>query len=275
MSKKLTGKKDLISATLKSVDLFSTWPSSALDTLSDATDVWSFDKGEAITVSGQHVEALVVLATGSVVNERTWENGKHMMSAVLRPYWPLKVHAVWDGIEAPYGLTARENSQALLIPRDVFLKVVKSDISLVASVLDFICRQLRHELIAVQMKTICSLRCQLAIMIFFHAQTSMHTIPVDQMRPNVEPMDVTQDEFAAMLGCSRQKINMLMRDMEKDGILRRHGRLVEVADPLLLMDAMEEDEPVSSEMKTFMAHQRELIEKRKRREKISVVTVPI
>ncbi len=264
MSKKLSGNQDLISATLKAVDLFSSWPTSALDTLGDATELWSFDKGEAITVSGEHVDALVILATGSIVNERTWENGKHMMSAVLRPFWPLKIHAVWDGIEAPYGLTARENSQALLIPRDVFLRVVKSDISLVESVLDFICRQLRHELVSVQMRTICSLRNQLAIMIFFHAQTSMHTIPVDQMRPDVEPMDVTQDEFAAMLGCSRQKINMLMKEMEKDGILRRHGRLIEVADPLLLMDVMEEDEPVSPELRAFVAHQRDLMEKRKR-----------
>ncbi len=258
MRKKLPRNKDLILATLQSVDLFSDWRPSVLNALSDATDLWSFEKGDAISVAGDHVDALVVLVRGSVVNERIWENGKHMMTAVLRPNWPLKVHAVWDGIEAPYGLTAREETQALLTPRNAFLSVVKNDITLVENVLDFICRQLRHEMIAVQMKTVCSLRCQLAIMIFYHAQTSMHTVQVDQMRPDVQPMDVTQDEFAAMIGCSRQKINMLMRDMEKEGILRRHGRLIEVADPLLLMDAMEEDEPLSPDLRSFIARQREL-----------------
>lgn len=75
-------------------------------------------------------------------------------------------------------------------------------------------------------------------------------------------MDVTQDEFAAMLGCSRQKVNSLMKEMEQEGIIRRHGRLVEIADPFLLMNAMEEDEPLAPELRTFIAEQRALVQKK-------------
>lgn len=182
-----------------------------------------------------------------------------MMTAVLRSGWPLKLHAVWDGLEAPYGLTAREDSLAILIPRQVFLDVVKKDAELLQQITTMICNQLRHEMIAVQMKTVFSLKCQLSLLLFYHAQTSLFTIIIDDMSAETVPMDVTQEEFAAMLGCSRQKVNTMMKEMERDGVLRRHGRLVEIADPLLLMDAMEEDEPLAPELRAFIAHQRELL----------------
>ncbi len=261
MGTRVSGRLDVIKSTLDHVDLFASWPTSAKAALCDAAELWSFDKNESVTVAGEPVDALVVLAEGSVANERTWSNGKHMMSAVLRAGWPLKVPTLWDGFEAPYGLTARDACLAVFVPRNTFLKVVNSDVSLVKQVTDFICRQLRHEIIAVQMKTVFSLRCQLAMMLFYHAQSSFHTISTDEMKPEILPMDVTQDEFAAMLGCSRQKINRLMKEMEHGGLIRRHGRLVEIADPLLLMDAMEEDEPLSAELRNFIAQQRALLSK--------------
>jgi len=203
-----------------------------MSVLKNAAELWRFDKGEALIPAGQNVDAVIVLAKGSVTNDRTWPNGKHMMTAVLRTHWPLKVHAVWDGLEAPYGLTAREESVAVFIPQSTFLSVVNADANLLTQVMTLICNQLRQEMIAVQMKTVFSLRCQLALYIFYHAQTSFHTISTDEMSAETVPMDVTQDEFAAMLGCSRQKVNGLMKEMEREGVLRRHGRLMEIADPL-------------------------------------------
>lgn len=264
MGRRVTNQSDVISSTLNKVSLFSTWPANAMSVLQNAAELWRYDKGEMLVPAGQNVDAVIVLATGSVTNDRTWPNGKHMMTAVLRTHWPLKVHAAWDGLEAPYGLTAREECVAVLIPRSTFLEVVNADRNLLTQVMTLICNQLRQEMIAVQMKTVFSLRCQLALYIFYHAQTSFHTITTDEMSAETVPMDVTQDEFAAMLGCSRQKVNRLMKEMEQEGVIRRHGRLVEIADPLLLMDAMEEDEPLAPELRAFIAEQRALILKNRR-----------
>ncbi len=265
MGTRLSGQSDIIASTLEQVSFFSSWPAEAMSVLKNTAELWRFDKGEALIPAGQNVDAVIVLAKGSVTNDRTWPNGKHMMTAVLRTHWPLKVHAVWDGLEAPYGLTAREECVAVFIPRSTFLGVVNNDVNLLTQVMTLICNQLRQEMIAVQMKTVFSLRCQLALYIFYHAQTSFHTITTDEMSAETVPMDVTQDEFAAMLGCSRQKVNRLMKEMEQDGIIHRRGRLVAIADPLLLMDAMEEDEPLSPELRAFIAEQRELILKKARR----------
>ncbi len=259
MGIRVSGQSAVIASTLEQVSFFSSWPAEAMGVLRSAAELWRFDKGEIILAAGHPVNSVIVLAKGSVTNERTWPNGKHMMTAVLRTHWPLKIHAVWDGLEAPYGLTAREECLAVLIPRSTFLQVVNKDTHLLTQVMTLICNQLRQEMIAVQMKTVFSLRCQLALYLFYHAQTSFHTIVTDEMSAETVPMDVTQDEFAAMLGCSRQKVNGLMREMEKEGIIQRHGRLVEIADPLLLMDAMEEDEPLAPELRAFIAEQRALI----------------
>lgn len=265
MGTRLSGQSDIIASTLEQVLFFSSWPAEAMSVLKNTAELWRFDKGEALIPAGQNVDAVIVLAKGSVTNDRTWPNGKHMMTAVLRTHWPLKVHAVWDGLEAPYGLTAREECVAVFIPRSTFLGVVNNDVNLLTQVMTLICNQLRQEMIAVQMKTVFSLRCQLALYIFYHAQTSFHTITTDEMSAETVPMDVTQDEFAAMLGCSRQKVNRLMKEMEQEGIIHRRGRLVTIADPILLMDAMEEDEPLSPELRAFIAEQRELILKKARR----------
>lgn len=257
LATRVSGQSDIIASTLRQVSLFSTWSEETMKILRNAAELWRFDKSEVLVAAGQPIETVIVLAKGSVTNDRTWPNGKHMMTAVLRTHWPLKVHAVWDGLEAPYGLTAREECVAVFIPRSTFLSVVNADANLLTQVMTLICNQLRQEMIAVQMKTVFSLRCQLALYIFYHAQTSFHTISTDEMSAETVPMDVTQDEFAAMLGCSRQKVNGLMKEMEREGVLRRHGRLIEIADPLLLMDAMEEDEPLSPELRAFIAEQRE------------------
>ncbi len=259
MATRVSDKNKLINSTLDHVAPFATWPEESRRSLRDASELWRFEKGETVTAAGQPVNALIILAAGSVSNERTWPNGKHMMTAVLRSGWPLKLHAVWDGLEAPYGLVAREDCLAVLIPRAVFLEVVNSDKALLNQIMAMICYQVRQEMISVQMKTVFSLKCQLALLLFYHAQTSLYTIAFDDMSAETVPMDVTQEEFAAMLGCSRQKVNRLMKEMERDGVLRRHGRLIEIADPLLLMDAMEEDEPLSPELRAFIARQRELI----------------
>jgi CRP-like cAMP-binding protein len=255
---RVSGQQALIASTLNNVELFTAWPESAKSALRSAAELWRFEKGEAVVRAGEPVTALVVLAEGSVTNDRTWPNGKYMITAVLRTGWPLKVPALWDGLDSQYGLTARENCLAVLIPRDAFFSLTTGNISILHRVTDFICRQLRHEIIAVQMKTVFSLRCQLALTLFYHAQTSFHTTTADDLGNQIVPIDVTQDEFASILGCSRQKINNLMREMERDGIIKRKGRQVEIASTSLLLDAMEEDEPIPPEMHRLIAQQRKL-----------------
>jgi CRP/FNR family transcriptional regulator, cyclic AMP receptor protein len=255
---RVSGQQALIASTLDNVELFSAWPESAKSALRSAAELWRFEKGEAVVRAGEPVSSLVVLAEGSVTNDRTWPNGKYMITAVLRTGWPLKVPALWDGLDSQYGLTAREKCLAVLIPREAFFSLTSGNISILHQVTDFICRQLRHEIIAVQMKTVFSLRCQLALTLFYHAQTSFHTTTADDLGNQIVPIDVTQDEFASILGCSRQKINNLMREMEHDRIIRRKGRQVEIASTSLLLDAMEEDEPIPPEMHRLIAQQRKL-----------------
>lgn len=58
--------------------------------------------------------------------------------------------------------------------------------------------------------------------------------------------DVTQDELASMIGYSRQKVNSIMKAMEEEGILRRHGRLTEITNYLLLADVLDEEGALNS-----------------------------
>ena len=44
--------------------------------------------------------------------------------------------------------------------------------------------------------------------------------------------------------------------MEREGAIRRRRRFIEIADPVLLLDVMEEEEPPSPELRMFVAEQR-------------------
>ena len=67
---------------------------------------------------------------------------------------------------------------------------------------------------------------------------------MDSSDEEVGNTNITQDELAGMIGRSRQRVNEVMRAMEKEGMLRRRGRMIEITDFMLLKQALEEDEPL-------------------------------
>ncbi len=206
---------------------------------------------------------MVVIVEGSLVNERAYANGKHMMTAVLRPGWPLKVPAVLNGLGVPFGLTARVDCLVLFIPKQKFLDIVNSQIELLQNVTNFIGLQYHQDMVSLQLRTMASLECQFALLMIFHAQDAAHLIDEDRGVSNTNVLDVTQEEFASMLGCSRQKINVIMKQMERDGLIERHGRLVEIINYVGLLELIEQEDPVHPDFRTAIEIWQERLEQSK------------
>lgn len=244
MGVKVSDTQSVISATIDGVDLFSTWPGEIKAELCAAAELWTFSKGEVVLQAGEPAHSVVVIAEGSLVNERVYANGKHMMTAVLRPGWPLKVPAVLNGLGVPFGLTARVDCLVLFIPRQKFLDIINSRIELLQTVTTFIGLQYHQDMVSLQLRTMASLECQFALLMIFHAQDAAHLIDAEKGVAKTNVLDVTQEEFASMLGCSRQKINVIMKQMERDGLIERHGRLVEIINYIGLLELIEREDPV-------------------------------
>lgn len=250
MGVKVSDTQSVVQATIDRVDLFSTWPDDVKTQLRTAAELWTFSKGEVVLQAGEPAHSVVVIVEGSLVNERVYANGKHMMTAVLRPGWPLKVPAVLNGLGVPFGLTARVDCLVLFIPKQKFLDIVNSQIGLLQKVTNFIGLQYQQDMVSLQLRTMASLECQFALLMIFHAQDAAHLIDEDRGVSNTNVLDVTQEEFASMLGCSRQKINVIMRQMERDGLIERHGRLVEIINYVGLLELIEREDPVHPDFRT-------------------------
>ncbi|MEP0069933.1 Crp/Fnr family transcriptional regulator [Pyruvatibacter sp.] len=263
MGVKVSNTRSVVEATIDRVDLFSTWPDNVKAELRTAAELWTFSKGEVVLQAGEPAHSVVVIVEGSLVNERAYANGRHMMTAVLRPGWPLKVPAVLNGLGVPFGLTARVDCLVLFIPKQKFLDIVNSQIELLQNVTNFIGLQYQQDMVSLQLRTMASLECQFALLMIFHAQDAAHLIDEDRGVSNTNVLDVTQEEFASMLGCSRQKINVIMKQMERDGLIERHGRLVEIINYVGLLELIEREDPVHPDFRTAIKVWQERLEQSK------------
>lgn len=263
MGAKVSDTQSVVQATIDRVDLFATWPDDIKQALCAAAELWTFSKGETVLPAGVPAHSMVVIAEGSLVNERVYANGKHMMTAVLRPGWPLKVPAVLNGLGLPFGLTARVDSTVLFIPREKFLDIVNSQLELLQKVTAFIGLQYQQDIVSLQLRTMASLECQFALLMIFHAQDAAHVLDQERGVSKTDVLDVTQEEFASMLGCSRQKINVIMKQMERGGLIERHGRLVEIVNYVGLLELVEREDPVHPDFRKAIKVWQERLEQSK------------
>lgn len=236
-------RNDLIGATLRKVDLFAKWPADAIAQMAAAAQLWRFAKGELVYQAGTPAIGVVILVDGSLFEGRSWSNGKHMATTIVRPGWPIGVAAVWRGIEYFYDGMARADLVAVLIPRADFLVAARGDPKRLEDLLTFTCAQIGQDIVALHTRANGSTRCVMAMYLAYLSRPSIHLVEEpDAVDPTA--FDVTQDELAAMLHLTRQTTNQLMKALERDGVLKRDGNRLRIVNFLKLLAIMEEDEPI-------------------------------
>lgn len=230
--------------------MFSQWSDVARERLAQVAELREYSKGDTVAEIDEVPPDILVLINGALFNEIVAANGKRLLLAIVRPGWILQVAPAWEEEPAASGYTARTDSLVMHIPREVFLEVANSDIQHVRDVATFACRVFRGGLLRMNLTAMTSLRCQLAAMLIFNTLGEFAAVLGIAATPyakswRVGQTDVTQDELASMIGYSRQKVNNVMKDMEAEGILRRHGRQTEITNYLMLMEVLEEAGPMN------------------------------
>jgi len=245
MAEMKSGRGELVAALLAKVDPFDKWPAASRQALCDSAEFWTYAKGEQIFPVDEPVPGVAVVVSGSVYHEREWANGGHLLINIARPGWPLRIPAAYDGGPTQYGLRARRDCEIILLPARRFRDIANADVDALKTITRFIALQHRQELSRIELSTVGSLACQIAVYLLLQSQDSFQVVPEvpETLKgQRLAPFDITQDELALMTGCSRQHVNSAMKGMERDGAIQRHGRLVEVVNYLKLLDYIEEKE---------------------------------
>jgi len=237
-------KNELIGATLRQVALFATWPADVMATMASRSQLWRFAKGEALYEIGKPARGILVLVDGSLIEGRTSPNGKTMAVTIIRPNWPLCVRSCWGGGEHVSDGIARSDLLAVLIPPAEFRAAVGGNPRRLEDLIDFFCVQTGQDIIALQARALSSPRCMMAMYLSYLSRPTYHVSAEDPGAADPTAFAVTQDELAAMLFCSRQSVNQMMKAMEREGVLRREGNQLRIVSFLKLLAIMEEDEPI-------------------------------
>jgi CRP/FNR family cyclic AMP-dependent transcriptional regulator len=244
---RLTDKLKLIEQTLRATRLFGGWPEPRIHEAVAAAELWQYSEGEIVAERYDTARGLWVVAAGSLTSYRDSPAGRHMVGGLNWPGDVIGLLPMLDGHVMPHSHSARTSSLLVLIPAATMRAILRADTQALASTAHFAAMRNRTDYEALYTKTIDTKRCQLAKYLAYLPRRAVYLsegAPGDKGWIDPAPLDVTQDELAAMLGVARQTINRLMTPFLRDKILERKGNAVRVVSFKRLLAIIEEDEQV-------------------------------
>ena len=223
---------------LKRTHLFSGWPASLIDKLTEGAELRRYADGEIAIRRGEPSPHLAVVVSGSFVAQRPRPGDEVLIADYLMPGQSISYLAALDGFPPVFDARASGESEMLLIPRKALMAALALDPDRQFDIVLMLCRQLRREFENTYMRTANSVRCQLARVILYWARGQAGGGKGARI-----PLGISQEAIAAMLGKSRPTINKEIGALIADGILARSYRQIQVLDMPALMKIVERENP--------------------------------
>lgn len=201
-------------------------PELAIDKLAEAAVVRSYPKGQIIFHQGDAGEALYVIAEGVVKLHLVSPAGSEMVVATLHPTDAFGELAIIDDGPRSATASALEPARLIAIRRATFLTLLREHPFLMESLLKVVGELVRSTLERAGDLVFLDLPGRIAKRLLSIAdergETTQEGVAVD--------LELTQGDFAAMVGGSRPKVNQILRSFEERGWLRIEGRRVIIVD---------------------------------------------
>ncbi|MFM0161219.1 Crp/Fnr family transcriptional regulator [Paraburkholderia sediminicola] len=171
--------------------------------------------GNVLAVAGGEMEALVVVLSGSIEVGLSTVSGKHFVIGYLGPGLIFGLIPILDGGGPVHDARSHGEAVALLIPRAVFAQAVREDPGLAQALLRLFCKRSRALYGSAAASALAPLRVRVA-------RALLSLLPVHGVRHG-ETVSITlklsQEEFAALLGASRQSVNRELKALENAGFI--------------------------------------------------------
>ena len=186
------------------------------ESLLRASSVRPFARGESVTVRGGPVDALPIVLSGSLEVGMHDPDGKHYVRWYLEPGQLQSFIPLIDGKGAIYDSRAHSDALLLQIPRDVLMTAVAEDHELMQSLLLMLCERSRaiHETAAAEVLMTLGGRVARMLLLLIDAYGRESGAGLELS------LKLSQDEFAAMLGVTRQSLNRELKAFEGRGVIK-------------------------------------------------------
>lgn len=209
-------QRELARAALARAPTFSQCSESTLDRFVSEGVLRTFKRGETVSHRGGPVSNLCVLATGSVEVSATSATGKRHVLHYLESGQLFNVIGAFDGGPGIHDAIAHEETLALLIPRTTLLEAVEVEPHLAMAMIRFLCLRSRALYDYIAEHTLLPLRARCARLLL----SLVELYGASRPHGYLITLKLSQEEFADMLGRSRQSVNKELRMLETEGLIK-------------------------------------------------------
>ncbi|MDE2577716.1 MAG: Crp/Fnr family transcriptional regulator [Hyphomicrobiales bacterium] len=196
--------------------MFAQCAASTLDRLVAEGTLRTFKRGETISHRGEAVANLCVLATGSVEVSATSATGKRHVLHYLESGQLFNVIGAFDGGPGIHNAVAHSDTVALLIPRAALLATIETEPHLAMAMIRFLCLRSRALYDYIAEHTLLPLRSRCARLLL----SLVELYGASRPHGYLITLKLSQEEFADMLGRSRQSVNKELRMLESEGLIK-------------------------------------------------------
>lgn len=173
--------------------------------------------GEAFAVRNQSPEGLALVLHGAIRSSNFSKEGREIMYTLVTPGKLVGLVAVMDGQGSLHDTRASGNTLLFVIPAAAFLLILDREPTLYRAIAHMLCYRMRKALSAVDELGLASLRQRLArqLCTFSLAEGGQNGF-------SREPIPLTQEGLAALVGGTRSSINRELAYMERKGLVARN-----------------------------------------------------
>ena len=215
---------------LSRTQLFQSLQSSELDAVLARAVVRRIAKGEVILHRGDASPGMFVIVTGRVRVSVVSEDGKEATLGVLGPGEVLGEISLLDGEECSADVAAQEDCQLLMIERNQFLRLLRSNSELCLHLMAVLSRRLRRSNAILEDIALLDLPSRLGRLLLRLAEDC----GVAAGRGTRIEVKLSQKDLGTLIGCSREKVNKQLRQWEQGGVLGKDGGRIVILQPRVL-----------------------------------------
>ncbi len=177
----------------------------------------SYAKNEIIFRKGDPGYSMMILVRGRVKISSIFPEGKEVVLAVLEKGEILGEMALLEGKERSADATALQPSELLELQKRDFIPFLERNPKICIRMLSILSARLRQTSDHIQDRNTLSLPCRLAKALLELSQTHGREVP-EGVRVD---MIMSQKNFGAMLGASRESINKQLGAWRREGLIKK------------------------------------------------------
>lgn len=209
---------------------------SAVAALMARASVKAFKKGALILQRGEQEPRFFVLLKGTARLTAHTPNGREFVSIFLEPgnFWG--VHPCLDDVKESHDSVAETDVEVLAVPAKGLRDLMRENRDIQDAIVDFLCQRLRMALGVAEQFATWTPRARLAWRLL--AMAKSHGI-TNAGKRGIE-LRVSQEALASMINLSRQRTNILLKEMEREEWVRLDYSRIFVQD-IAAMQALLDD----------------------------------